>query len=297
MSPRARLLAAALSIGSLASTTAVALAPPAEAGQAGDGTRSIAVSASTGLDPAGQTVTVTGDGFDEQRGIYVAVCVVNPSGVAPGPCGGGQDREGSGGASAWISSNPPAYGEGLARPYGPGGSFEVSVRVAPEIAPGYDCRHLTCAVTTRNDHTRSGDRGQDLAVPVSFRADPPPPPPAPEPASPPEPVPAPDPVPEPDPTPDPAPAPESAEAEAPDPDEDVEPDPAPEPLAITVTPVEPVVTGDEESVSGPDRAHTDGLRPGVLALVGLAVVASLSTGTLLLARRRPSGESSAEAGA
>ncbi len=36
--------------------------------------------------------------------------------------------EGDGGASVWISDNPPSYAAGLPRPYGPGGSFRVNFK-------------------------------------------------------------------------------------------------------------------------------------------------------------------------
>ena len=90
------------------------------------------------------------------------------AGAAPSPCGGGADVEGTTGASAWISSNPPSYGVGLATPYGPGGTFSTTLTLTPMVNGGLDCRVLRCAVVTRNDHTRSADRSQDLLVPVSF---------------------------------------------------------------------------------------------------------------------------------
>lgn len=120
------------------------------------------------LDPAGHTVTARGEGYDESKGIYVAWCVVPPPGQAPTPCGGGADQSGESGQSAWISTFPPPYGVGLARPYGPGGSFEVEIRVSRYIGE-VDCFVTSCAVVTRNDHTRGGDRSQDVFAPVTFR--------------------------------------------------------------------------------------------------------------------------------
>jgi hypothetical protein len=90
----------------------------------------------------------------------------------PSPCGGGVDTEGTQGAAQWISSNPPSYGVGLAQPYGPGGTFQTAFAIRSEISPGIDCRQVRCAIVTRNDHTRSADRSQDLIVPVTFRAAP-----------------------------------------------------------------------------------------------------------------------------
>jgi LPXTG-motif cell wall-anchored protein len=134
----------------------------------------LSVSKTSGLDPEGETVTVTGSGYDTARGIYVALCDTSGAGPdrAPSPCVGGVDMEGSSGASVWVSSNPPPYGEGLAVPYTGGGtdggfSVELRVRASDENT---DCTDPSteCAVVTRNDHTRSSDRGQDVFVPVSF---------------------------------------------------------------------------------------------------------------------------------
>jgi hypothetical protein len=52
-------------------------------------------------------VTVTGRGFDETVGIYLALCVVPKPGERPTPCGGGVNKGGTGESSYWISSNPP----------------------------------------------------------------------------------------------------------------------------------------------------------------------------------------------
>jgi hypothetical protein len=135
-----------------------------------DGQRTLSTSQVTDLDPAGQQVAVAGSGYDEAKGIYVALCVIPPKDHLPTPCGGGVDTEGQAGAAQWISSNPPDYGEGLAQPYGPGGSFSTSFAVRSEISPGIDCRQVRCALVTRNDHTRTADRSQDLLIPVTFGA-------------------------------------------------------------------------------------------------------------------------------
>lgn len=133
-----------------------------------DGTRTLTVTQSTGLSESGQTITVTGSGYDVNKGIYVALCVATPKGVLPSPCGGGVDMEGDGGASVWISDNPPSYAAGLPRPYGPGGSFRVSFKVGPVIDKFNDCRAVRCAIVTKSDHTINSDRSQDLQIPVSF---------------------------------------------------------------------------------------------------------------------------------
>lgn len=151
-------------------------------------------SPSTGLDPAKDTtVRVRGSGYDTSKGIYVAYCVVPAAGEAPSPCGGGADTSGTSGGSVWISNDPPPYGDGLAQPYASGGSFDVRITVTPRIGD-VDCTRTACAVVTRNDHTRSSDRSQDVIAPVSF-ADP-----APAPTTDPEPEPDPEPMPDPEPT-------------------------------------------------------------------------------------------------
>ncbi|MEU3016479.1 cell wall protein [Nocardiopsis sp. NPDC007018] len=138
------------------------------------GNPTLTVSRTSGLDPSGEKVTVTGTGYDTSKGVYVALCdTANASSTqAPSPCIGGVDMEGEGGSSAWVSSNPPPYGEGLATPYtgsGTDGGFtvELTVKGSDEHT---DCLSAAtdCAVVTRNDHTRSSDRGQDVFVPVTF---------------------------------------------------------------------------------------------------------------------------------
>ncbi|MCX4390988.1 hypothetical protein OG777_29235 [Micromonospora peucetia] len=146
----------------------VAAPPPAYAGTGrGPGGQTLSVTPSTGLGSSGATVTVSGSGYDVTKGIYVAFCVDNGAGTAPGPCGGGADTTGSLGASHWISSNPPSYGEGLAVAYGSGGSFRVTLRVTPAIG-AVDCTTRRCVVATRADHTRAADRSQDVRVAVTF---------------------------------------------------------------------------------------------------------------------------------
>jgi hypothetical protein len=97
------------------------------------------------------------------------VCVDNGPGALPSPCLGGVQQTGESSSSVWVSSNPPSYGEGLATPYGPGGSFTVTLQVKAKDAQT-DCLTTPrgCAVVTRADHTRTSDRTQDARVPVSF---------------------------------------------------------------------------------------------------------------------------------
>lgn len=134
------------------------------------------VSNRSGLNPSGDKVTVSGTGFDTTKGIYVAVCVDNGPGRQPTPCLGGADTGGTGSGSVWISSNPPSYATGLTRPYGPGGTFTVTLSVlARDPITGTDCTRVRCAVVTRADHTRSADRSQDTRIPITFAASPSPP--------------------------------------------------------------------------------------------------------------------------
>ncbi|MER5213556.1 immunoglobulin I-set domain protein [Streptomyces sp. NPDC002838] len=114
-----------------------------------------------------QTLKITGSGYAEDKGIYVALCVDNGTGELPTPCIGGVDMTGGSHSSAWISSNPPDYGEELAIPYDEGGSFEVELTVDAKDE-FTDCFKATCVLATRADHTLSGDRSQDVKVPVSF---------------------------------------------------------------------------------------------------------------------------------
>lgn len=138
--------------------------------QVSDGIRTVTVSQSSELQP-GQSVVVNGAGFDINKGVYVGLCVVPPAGAAPSPCAGGEDRTGNSGASAWFSSNPPAYARGIPDPYGQGGTFSTQIQVSSGLGGGLDCRQVQCAIATRNDHTRSTDRSQDLFIPVTFAAE------------------------------------------------------------------------------------------------------------------------------
>ena len=113
-------------------------------------------------------VTITGKGFDETVGIYLAYCVIPKKGQAPTPCGGGVNKSGVGEASYWISSNPPPYGEGLAIPFSPGGRFIEEVAVTKKIGK-FDCRKVKCAITVRSDHLHEGDRSHDIYIPIKIK--------------------------------------------------------------------------------------------------------------------------------
>jgi hypothetical protein len=54
-------------------------------------------------------------------------------------------------------------------PYGPDGSFRVTLTLQPKIADGVECDvDVRCAVVTRADFTATDDRRLDLYVPVRF---------------------------------------------------------------------------------------------------------------------------------
>jgi hypothetical protein len=133
-----------------------------------DGTRRLAVDQVRDIPVEGATLQVAGSGYDVDKGVYIAFCVLPQPGQRPTPCGGGADTDGTTGASKWVSSNPPPYGRGLAVAYGPDGSFSASIHVTPVIGPDADCTKVLCGIITRNDHVRSSDRSQDIFVPVRF---------------------------------------------------------------------------------------------------------------------------------
>ena len=121
------------------------------------------------VDKNGQAqIVVTGKGFDETVGIYLAYCLMPKAGAAPTPCGGGVNKSGIGDASFWISSNAPPYAANLAEPFRAGGRFIKSVEVSERIGK-IDCRKSKCALTVRSDHLREGDRSRDLFIPVTFK--------------------------------------------------------------------------------------------------------------------------------
>ena len=136
-------------------------------GQYGESISAIAKEIS--LDKNGQAqIIITGKGFDETVGIYLAYCLMPKAGMAPTPCGGGVNKSGIGGASYWISSNAPPYAANLAEPFRAGGRFSKNVEVSDRIGK-IDCRKSKCALTVRSDHLREGDRSRDLFIPVTFK--------------------------------------------------------------------------------------------------------------------------------
>jgi hypothetical protein len=150
--------------------TAIAMSP-ASAKNFASGTfgQSISVTnSSLVLSKKAQTITVVGKNFDETIGIYLAYCVIPKPGMSPTPCGGGANKAGVGGASVWISSNPPPYGEGLAIAFKGGGRFSEKLSITKMIGKS-DCTKVKCAITVRSDHLHEGDRSNDLFIPISFK--------------------------------------------------------------------------------------------------------------------------------
>ncbi|MEU8777200.1 hypothetical protein [Streptomyces sp. NPDC048606] len=149
-----------------AAGTAGAPGPPRTV-QGANGQR-LTVSAASELDPLGHTVRVTGAGFDQAKGIYVAFCKDNGDNRVPAPCVGGADTSGDARASRWIVPRGDAHVGDLATAYGEGGTFAVELRLAARNE-GLDCTVVACSVVTRVDHRGAGDRSQDVRVPVAFR--------------------------------------------------------------------------------------------------------------------------------
>jgi hypothetical protein len=132
---------------------------------------------------AGQTLTVTlpqggltkigtnkvvikGTGYKKKVGIYVTFCVLPAVGKKPEHCGS-YNPLGINSQAHWISSNPPLYAALLAKKFGKGGSFEVTLSISSSIG-NYDCTKVRCAIVTRADHTRPKNRKADVFVPIKF---------------------------------------------------------------------------------------------------------------------------------
>lgn len=160
-SRRLRVLALTVAIGFSAAPMAHAMTTAKNANGS-----SISVEKNTFSKPT--RITVTGRGFDETVGIYLALCVVPKKGALPTPCGGGVNKNGVGESSYWISSNPPPYGQNLAMEYLPGGRFSQALNITKRIGK-FDCTKVKCAITVRADHIREGDRSRDIFIPIKFK--------------------------------------------------------------------------------------------------------------------------------
>ena len=141
-------------------------------------TRTLTVETPDGDAPELDSVS-TGEGYDGSRGLYVAVCAI-PEQLdgKPGPCLGGvgsqeveEFEEGvvQYAASNWINE---AFAWRLfgARSFddGEAGTFTAYIELPPAADENVDCRTVECGLYTRNDHTASADRVQDLYVPLRW---------------------------------------------------------------------------------------------------------------------------------
>ncbi|MGI5379319.1 hypothetical protein ACQEV2_34705 [Streptomyces sp. CA-251387] len=120
---------------------------------------------------AGQVITVSGSGYNTGQGIYVSLCVVDGAQGAnkPTPCLGGQDEDGSTGASHWVNNTFGGLFAGSSK-FGTGGTFSVRIHVKATLDDGSVCgQDVECAVVTRADHFDSEDRKYDVHVPITFQ--------------------------------------------------------------------------------------------------------------------------------
>lgn len=126
----------------------------------------------------GDTLVVTGDGFDAGIGIYLAICGIPASGdEKPGPCLGGVPEGAEAGdagaqaglSSAWIT-DAWAWRAFATQGYADAdrGTFTATLTVPDPVVDGFDCRDQRCAIATRADHTAAKDRVQDMLLPVAF---------------------------------------------------------------------------------------------------------------------------------
>lgn len=151
-------------------STAITTTKPKPVTVVGPTGQRLTTNQATNLSADKQWITVTGKRYDETMGIIISLCVVPEVGKIPSPCGSGVDKLGITGTSRWVSSNPPIYGRGLAKEFGPGGSFQVTLKVSPHIGD-FDCRKVKCAIATRGDMQNLDNRSVDVLIPVTFRAD------------------------------------------------------------------------------------------------------------------------------
>ncbi|MGW6719831.1 hypothetical protein [Streptomyces sp. NPDC054995] len=158
----AALLLAGIPVG--AAVSADAGTPKTATGPQG---QKLTVSATAGLDPDGQKVRVTGEGYGLTTGIYVALCKDNGDNRVPSPCLGGADMSGGSKTSQWIVPPGDPYEGDLASAFGPGGTFDVEIEITQK-SDGLDCAEVTCSVVTRADHRAAGNRTQDVRIPVAF---------------------------------------------------------------------------------------------------------------------------------
>ncbi|MFF3498030.1 hypothetical protein [Streptomyces sp. NPDC003247] len=168
---RAGLAAAASAALTLGLATSASAATATRTIVDGGTTYTLSVTAPGTASAAGQVINVTGSGFNTGQGIYVGLCVVDgaPGANKPTPCLGGQDEDGSTGASHWVNN---LFGGLFANSstFGAGGTFDVDIYVKATLDDGSVCgQDVECAVVTRADHFDSGDRKYDVHVPITFQ--------------------------------------------------------------------------------------------------------------------------------
>ncbi len=150
-----------------------------------DRTRTISVATDDGTEPdlsevsAGDRLVVSGEGFDPDLGLYVAVCKVPEQlDTRPGPCLGGvgsqevEDFEEGvvqyaasnwiNGAFAWRLFGARSFDDAEA------GTFTAYIELPPVADENVDCSVDQCGLFTRNDHTAISDRVQDLYLPLRW---------------------------------------------------------------------------------------------------------------------------------
>ncbi|MDH6213298.1 hypothetical protein M2283_000577 [Streptomyces pseudovenezuelae] len=89
---------------------------------------------------SGQTITVTGSGYNTGQGVYIGLCVVDGAQGAnkPSPCLGGQDESGTTGASHWVNNTFGGLFANSSK-FGAGGTFSVSIYVKATLDDGSVC--------------------------------------------------------------------------------------------------------------------------------------------------------------
>lgn len=142
------LVAAAAAVPTLLAATA---GPAAAAG-------TVTLSKATGLDAAGETITVTGSGYDTGKGVYLWFC----ENTGTRPTGASCD----GSTQVWISDSPLALVTPGSARWGADGTFSVSITVRA-VFNDVDCTQVSCGVAVRNDHQSPGT-DFDSVTPVSF---------------------------------------------------------------------------------------------------------------------------------
>lgn len=160
--------AAAYAASTSAAVAVTITAPVAER------TPTLTLSKSTGLDPAGEEITVSGTGYNPDQPIYLTTCVDVPLGevsftfIAANRCTTGAKQ---------ITSNPTTP---TMVKFEADGSFTTTFTVQPKSGG--------TALYTLANHTAMNDRSQDAKAVVSFAAVQPEPQPEPEPEPEPQPV-------------------------------------------------------------------------------------------------------------